>query len=193
MQSAWAVWASINAPPGRLTFPSRSNIPCHDHPLIMRAAWIIPLHFVEASSSRTHSASGRGAAGEPGNAISQVVPHELKIQEHGFPVRQAPPTSPGFREGGVAPLTRAGRKKAEKQIHDPQFLLVDPSPQRHAATVIQGCFHNVLPSNFCSACLREVWMRRLRHLAAAALAGCHEARDGATPPPAPEPFHKKGN
>lgn len=189
--AAWHFWAAL-------------IFQCHDHQLIMRAAWIISLHFVEASSSETHSAPGLWVAGEPKNTISQVVPHELKIQEHGFPVRQNPliPPAPLSFMGGGRRSSDPGRKEIRKRYrnmtHNSSWLTppsLSPKRPYHAATVIEGCFHNVLPSNFCRACHREVWIRRLRHLSAAALAGCHEARGGTlTPtPPVLEPFIKRGN
>lgn len=101
--AAWHFWAAL-------------IFQCHDHQLIMRAAWIISLHFVEASSSETHSAPGLWVAGEPKNTISQVVPHELKIQEHGFPVRQNPliPPAPLSFMGGGRRSSDPGRKEKRK-------------------------------------------------------------------------------
>lgn len=53
----------------------------------MQAAWIISVHLVETRLFETSSVLGLRGTGGSKNTISQVVSHELKISEHGFPVR----------------------------------------------------------------------------------------------------------
>lgn len=62
----------------------------------MQAAWIISAHLAEAWLFETSSVLGLQEAGRSKNTISQVVSHELKIAEHGFPVRllRCPPNLP---------------------------------------------------------------------------------------------------
>lgn len=177
----------------------------------MQAAWIISAHLVEAWLFETSSVLGLHEASRSKNTISQVVRHELKIAEHGFPVRLLLQTSPTLqstrsfvdrRPPSLQPDEDICRNEREKkpcqliwtQIHDLHTPSLAPPIALHGMTVIWGCFHNVLPSNFSGVYFRDVWIRwqTAENVAATPQRSCFSELSERRPnPPPPEPLHKR--